>query len=182
MRLITEKICNAFERRQSLKIGNSQTDGDSLWLHTNLIATFIDDELWITNSGWFSNTTKERLNGLTGVSIRQSKGIWYLNEVEWDGSFINPQNMSTNRDFDDVVEFDLTSKWIESKGYSKPIYSVYHTLSKQDAKLKEDALNMANISTKIIENDTVGKYEPNFFIVVQVSDFKKSKKIIAECL
>lgn len=43
-------------------------------------------ELWISNAGWDSNTTKERLNGLPGVHVRQIKGIWYLNDLQWDGS------------------------------------------------------------------------------------------------
>jgi hypothetical protein len=39
----------------------------------------------ITNAGWRSNTTKERLNGLPNVSIQQKKGDWYLNGEVWNG-------------------------------------------------------------------------------------------------
>ena len=45
--------------------------------------------LSITNAGWESNTTKERLNGLDGVSIQQKAGIWYLNGKEWEGELID---------------------------------------------------------------------------------------------
>ena len=45
--------------------------------------------LSITNCGWFSNTTKERLNGLPNVSIQQKNFIWYLNGNEWNGNLIN---------------------------------------------------------------------------------------------
>lgn len=45
--------------------------------------------LSITNAGWFSNTTKERLNGIPGVSINQKKGEWYLNGNQWDGKLID---------------------------------------------------------------------------------------------
>ena len=43
--------------------------------------------LSISNAGWESNTTKERLNGLPGVSIRQKNWSWFLNGEEWDGNW-----------------------------------------------------------------------------------------------
>lgn len=43
------------------------------------------DNIIITNAGWFSNTTKERLSALPGVHISQKKGEWYLNDELWDG-------------------------------------------------------------------------------------------------
>jgi len=45
--------------------------------------------LSITNCGWFSKTTKERLNGLPGVYIHQKNFIWYLNGQEWEGNLID---------------------------------------------------------------------------------------------
>lgn len=45
--------------------------------------------LSITNAGWLSNTTKERLNGIPGVHINQKKGEWYLNGEVWDGKLID---------------------------------------------------------------------------------------------
>jgi hypothetical protein len=47
----------------------------------------------ISNAGWFSKTTKERLNGLYGVSISQKAGEWYLNGIKWGGHWINPLTM-----------------------------------------------------------------------------------------
>lgn len=58
------------------------------FLHSNLIAKVSIDGLFITNAGWESNTTKERLNGINGVSIQQKKGVWYLNGTEWNGELI----------------------------------------------------------------------------------------------
>lgn len=43
------------------------------------------ERLYITNCGYFTNTTKERLNALKGVSIVQKNFIWYLNGIEWHG-------------------------------------------------------------------------------------------------
>lgn len=44
----------------------------------------------ISTAGWKSNTTKERLNGLPGVSIYQKNFQWYLNGHAWDGTWVNP--------------------------------------------------------------------------------------------
>lgn len=51
----------------------------SLNKHTSI------ERLFITNCGWFSNTTKERLNALQGVNIVQRNFVWYLNGKEWNG-------------------------------------------------------------------------------------------------
>jgi hypothetical protein len=42
--------------------------------------------MYITDCGWRTRTTKERLNGLEGVNIVQRDFQWYLNGVVWDGS------------------------------------------------------------------------------------------------
>lgn len=47
-----------------------------------------DGSLYITNAGWKTATTKERLNGLPNVSISQIKGKWFLNGDEWNGEWI----------------------------------------------------------------------------------------------
>jgi len=63
-----------------------------LKLHNNAIAYKYNDPertLSITNCGWFSNTTKERLNGLPNVNIYQKNFEWFLNGKEWDGNLIN---------------------------------------------------------------------------------------------
>jgi len=63
-----------------------------LKLHGNAIAYRYNDPdrtLSITTCGWNTNTTKERLNALPGVSIVQKKGQWFLNGAKWDGNLIN---------------------------------------------------------------------------------------------
>ena len=95
MRKITQLSVNAFNEFREFKQGNTQVRvtnlGKSigLYLHNNLIAVKgLDGSIAITNAGWESNTTKERLNGIDGVSIRQVKGVWYLNGQEWNGEWI----------------------------------------------------------------------------------------------
>ena len=90
MRKITQMVSNAFENKRPFASGNSSVivdyKGDTfLYLHGNLIAQNIKGTLYVTNAGYFTNVTKERLNGLYGVSVYQKKGIWYLNGKEWNG-------------------------------------------------------------------------------------------------
>lgn len=57
-------------------------------LFGNIIAYRFNDPdrtLSIATCGWKSATTKERLNALPGVHIRQGNGKWFLNDVEWEG-------------------------------------------------------------------------------------------------
>lgn len=88
MRKITETVTTAILNRQSRKVGNTHTDGNTLFLHGNAIARFNSDgNLEITNAGWATKTTKERLNALPGVSIYQKAGQWYLNGEPWNGEW-----------------------------------------------------------------------------------------------
>lgn len=96
MRKITEESVRAFMNGESFKKANMNVEVlpnvTILKLHGNSIAYRYNDPertLSITNCGWFSNTTKERLNGIDGVSISQKKGVWYLNGVKWDGKLID---------------------------------------------------------------------------------------------
>lgn len=93
MRKITQNSVYAFLNNQSFRENNTKVSPSNgknyLYLHDNIIA--IKDkqtEISITNAGWFSNTTKERLNALPNVSIKQVKGVWFLNGKEWDGNLI----------------------------------------------------------------------------------------------
>ena len=89
MRAITQDSVNAFLNRENFKKANMQVAvmGGKwyLKLHNNIIAVLHDcGTLMISNAGWFSNTTKERLNALPSVSIVQKNFVWYLNGSEWD--------------------------------------------------------------------------------------------------
>lgn len=64
-----------------------------LKLFGNKIAAVRNGELWIQNAGWFSKTTKERLNSLPGVNIKQVKGEWRLNGYTWSGKPIKIRNI-----------------------------------------------------------------------------------------
>ena len=64
MRKITQKIATAFINGESLKIKNTETDGQSVWLHGNEIARKTDNGLEVTLAGWNTVTTRERVNGI----------------------------------------------------------------------------------------------------------------------
>ena len=64
MRKVTQETVNAFLKGEKKTIGNTSTDGKSLCLHGNCIARKVDGKIYISNAGWQSVTTKERLNGL----------------------------------------------------------------------------------------------------------------------
>jgi hypothetical protein len=181
MRQITRDIARAFGNRQTLKIDNSRTDGTSLWLFNNKIAEWRSDGLWITNAGWDSRTTKERLNGLSGVQIQQVRGNWFLNGRRWDGGWVNVDAWNNGTDslpleVAQEPEFDITSEWM-AEGYSKPIYAVYHTLN--EASLIDVETLLSGIPTKRMESDTEGVYRPNYFIVVRPEDVDKAVKILS---
>ena len=91
MRKITKESIEAFLSRQNFTKSNMKVrnmDGKTyLKLHNNIIAVLhVDGTLMITNAGWESPTTKERLNGLPNVSIHQKNWQWYLNGEKWDGN------------------------------------------------------------------------------------------------
>lgn len=67
---------------------NTKVDGGNLYLFGNHIARDAGQDTAITNRGWFTLTTKDRLNALENVSISQRRGVWYLNGREWDGSWV----------------------------------------------------------------------------------------------
>lgn len=93
-RKITQHTVNAFMAGNSFKEDNSEVVADGslikMYLHGNLIAVrdTKSKSISISNAGWQTNTTKERLNGIPGVSIQQIKGNWYLNGQLWDGKLI----------------------------------------------------------------------------------------------
>tara|TARA_R100000231_G_scaffold50287_1_gene42727 strand:+ start:382 stop:684 length:303 start_codon:yes stop_codon:yes gene_type:complete len=96
MRKITREACQAFESGQNYKKGNTKVIKNTteyyeaeMYLHGNTIALrSICGATYITNAGYKTNVTKERLNGLTGVHIKQKDFVWYLNGEAWNGEWI----------------------------------------------------------------------------------------------
>ena len=96
MRQITKQSVNAFLNAKKFKKANMQVEVlpnvTILYLHNNAIAYRYNDPqrtLTISNCGWFTPITKERLNALPNVHIQQKNYIWYLNGKEWNGNKID---------------------------------------------------------------------------------------------
>jgi len=103
MRKITKETTNAFNNNLYFKKSNTEVrilaleNGIpchvGLFLHGNMIAEKHTNKrvskLRISTCGWNTNTTKERLNALEGVSITQKNFVWYLNGKEWNGKSID---------------------------------------------------------------------------------------------
>ena len=92
MRKITKEAVSKFLSREPFRKSNMSVEESyglyKLKLHGNTIATI--DELGVlsvSNAGWASNTTKERLNGLPNVRINQKNWTWYLKGNEWSGEW-----------------------------------------------------------------------------------------------
>lgn len=89
-RQITEIIVRAFMNDENKSVSNStvKTDADftKMYLFGNLIARKekVTGKIEVTMAGYGTVTTRERLNGIPGVSISQRKGIQYLNGKEID--------------------------------------------------------------------------------------------------
>ena len=89
MRRITEHAVNAFENGGKLSEGNMSVHDGLMYLHGNLIAKYNDQgRLEISNCGWFSPTTAERLGGLKGVDLTIKNGTWFLSGKPWNGEMI----------------------------------------------------------------------------------------------
>ncbi len=100
MRKITKTIVEAFLNDKRVSVSNTIVTANAsgitiMYLFGNEIARKNwngEGEIEITNAGWKSNTTKERLNALPNVSIQQKKGEWYLNGNKWDGKWTRINN------------------------------------------------------------------------------------------
>ena len=95
-RQITTESVNAFLNAVPFRKANMEVEVQPnvtiLKLHGNPIAYQYNDPertLSITNAGWFTNTTKARLNALPKVSISQRNKEWFLNGQLWDGKLID---------------------------------------------------------------------------------------------
>lgn len=87
MRTITRKAIEAMLNGTSYCKSNTKVVNRTMYLFGNKIAWITENHiLYISNCGYRTATTKERLNGLPLVNIRQKDRRWYLNCQYWDGT------------------------------------------------------------------------------------------------
>ncbi|SVD06445.1 uncharacterized protein METZ01_LOCUS359299 [marine metagenome] len=116
MRKVTRTIAEAFFSGVAKASGNTCTDGDNVWLHGNKIAE--KDEfgnLYISNAGWKSNTTKERLNGLLELGnfqqfpvphIFQKNFKWFLSISKTVVPFPSNEFVSVESEINKIAKWE----------------------------------------------------------------------------
>ena len=96
MRKVTQQIKKAFNQGKSLKVGNTRTDGQTIWLHGN--ANVKRDPGGMVRwslAGWNTPTTRERVNGIANAGVRQKNFVPMLNNHEINPSdwFASPNSL-----------------------------------------------------------------------------------------
>ena len=92
MKKITAQMRDAFLDGKPFRRDNTEvrvTDSSvSIYLFGNKIASrgIESSATLVSNCGWETNTTKERLNALPNVRIHQKNYQWYLNGEQWSGA------------------------------------------------------------------------------------------------
>lgn len=94
MKIVTQKAVACFRNGGNATFSNTrvvtENEVSKMYLFGNLIAYLehkVGGVMKVSNAGWDSNTTKERLNGLPNVRINQKNFEWYLNGEKWNGSW-----------------------------------------------------------------------------------------------
>lgn len=92
MSKITSQAADAFMFGEPFSSGNTTVTVEdnitTMILHGHVIAYNQRGEcpfIAVSNRGYFTKVTKDRLNGIPGVSVVQRNGRWFLNGDEWDG-------------------------------------------------------------------------------------------------
>ena len=84
--------CNsayALEHGSNYTSSNTVVKDGSMWIFGNKIAfKTTSGAIYITNCGWTSRTTFDRLNAISGVWVRSIRGMLILNGERWDGEWI----------------------------------------------------------------------------------------------
>lgn len=201
MRLITTKITNAFMQGEAKKISNTHTDGKSLWLFNNKIAEHREDGLYITNAGWKSQTTKERLNALPNVSISNKKGEWYLNGNLWNGEWIRVNTIPPPEVDKEKIgkSFDTSIEWVNSdgwRGYSRPKFSVCgandtgmwgdspcpSNVAKKELENAKTLLKRNKIPTKLMTTETSNVFCVHHYLITPPSYIDNARELVQEYL
>ena len=198
-------MTDAFLMGETKQVSNTMTDGSALYLFDNKIAEWRGDELWITNCGWQTMTTMERLNGIgvtAGFRIFQKKKKWYLNGEEWDGEWTKVESNVTRPIVDDK---NAGNVWIRTKvwkhidgwrGYEEPTYAVCGAndtgmwddspcrsdVAEADLTEAKKVLKKSGIATKLITCESSNVFCVHHYLIVMPKDKQKAEAIIKQHL
>ena len=108
MKKVTEKTVRAFRAFKNCRLSNTEV---GVWygccnysLHDNLIAGLVKKNDWtlilcLSDAGWRTNTTKERLNW-----ILREFDLGYIHQKNREWFFTNKDGVTTKREWQ--IEFD----------------------------------------------------------------------------
>ena len=76
--------CKDWKLKNTEVTYSPERDASYVYLHGNHIATILETSIELYTCGWFTNTTKARLNAIlqehgNGDYIFQKKGEWFVN-------------------------------------------------------------------------------------------------------
>jgi hypothetical protein len=208
MRQTSFQIADAFLHGRAKKVGNTVTDGKAVYLFGNKIAEWREDGLWITNCGWQTPTTKDRLNAIgryVNFGVHQRKKQWYLassifpsdSTYHWDGNWARvhkelPAEVDLNAKNKQIV---ISKRWESDGGYrgryvvDNAVFSATDTGMWEDSpyrsdeamaniKYAQDILKMYGIKSKVTTLETSNVFCINHFVVVSEYDYEKAKHYI----
>jgi len=105
-RVTTDKVAKAFAQGLAKKDGNNSTDGSIFSLHgNNIVKRDENGDIFITDAGWPTPTTRERINGVLqaldiDASVWKVKGKQSIqigrDKKPWDGAWTKVGNQSPN--------------------------------------------------------------------------------------
>ena len=133
MKAISKKTAYALLNYNRTKSANTivwqDSEGSHMSLFGNKIAwVTLDGSLWVTDCGWVTPTTRDRLSAVLGLPLSIKKRSWILDGQPWDGSpkLIRTQveKPSPSAKTNTFIE---TSHWVSfnsQRGANQPTYAV----------------------------------------------------------
>ncbi len=165
MRKITQEAVNAFNNNESIRLWNTRVDSSGmiteLYLNENKIAEKVKftEVIRITNAWWFTTTTKERLNWIPWVSIKQKAWVWYLTVKSRTGNglLLNLYNMYLliydrnvwSDDFDDyesIETIEICKSLEEAERLANSIWIINFKIAKMVYEQKGDVFKKTIIN------------------------------------
>lgn len=197
MRQVTKQVTDAFLSGRAKKVTNTHTDGRSLWLFSNKIAEHREDGLYVSNCGYKTKTTAERLRALPNVNLTTKRGEWYLNGEVWQGEWRRVNSNPRPQANEDIVGtlFDLTKKWVTLdgyRGYEQPMYAVCgandtgmwsdspcpSNVAEQELKAVQGMLKEAKIPHKLETCETSNVFCVHHYLIVPPKFVDKGRSIV----
>jgi hypothetical protein len=133
MKAISMKTAYALLNYHKTKSNNTivwqDSEGSHMSLFGNKIAwVTLDGSLWVTDCGWVTKTTRDRLSAVLGLPLSIKKGSWVLDGQPWDGSpklirtqVEKPNPSAKTNAFIETTEWVSFNAW---RGANQPTYAV----------------------------------------------------------